>query len=320
MTTSFSAFGDEDFTPQTLRKSVAQQVLRQFQFSGAQLLLLGEANHEQEESSRFFVDVWDESFRFVALETGADFQPKLDAFMAGATDEFEFPSKVKESVFREFLIFLREHNKKIGISGTWPPVKVLAIDKPIEKDMSPMTWFQERDEHMFQQLKPYIESGQKGLVYMGGGHLTKNPIPTPKVLKKFFKIPARMETLGSKLEREFPKRAFRVWLDAEATPIQNFGLLPPDMDFIARLDPFLRKSMHLTRDKVFAVSTQDLQFLEAEADSRTNRNSIPFYIYREFNYYVSVARPASKGTSLCGALLTKDGRELLLRGLRMRAP
>lgn len=309
-----TAYADNQFAIHKLQKNVAEGVLKQFKNSQSQLLLLAEAGHEQEEYTRFFADIWDDTFRFVALEVRADQQPLIDAFMRGDSDEMAFAER---AALREFLISLREHNRKGEVLGSWPPVEVLAIDKPVEKGMAPTTWFQGRDAFMFAKLQPYIQKGQKGLVYMGGGHLTKHPLPTPRILRKSYKMPAFMDTLGAKLEREIPGRIFRVWMSAEADPIVDFSMLPPDMGFLSRIDPLLRKSMRLTRDKVFAIATFDPQFREAEADSRSG-SSIAFYLYKDFNYYVSLARPETRGISVCGALLSKEGRKQFLHGLMMR--
>lgn len=312
-----SAFA-EDFFLHKSSQEVANDILMRFKSSNAQLLLLAEAGHEQLEFMQFFTNMWDDTFQFIALEIHADKQPIIDAFMRGEANELKIERGGAEinAELTQFLLKIRRLNQMTDATGL-PPIAILAIDKPIEKGETSQQWFQARDPFMFDQLRKRIEAGQKGLLYMGGGHLTRNPLPTPRILRKSYGMPESMDNLGAKLERFIPDRILRVWMDAAISPLVTFGMMPPDMGYLLRIDPALRSAMYLDAEKTFAIATQDAEFLKAEKKAHTRR-SIPMLLSKEFDYYVSLARGEKKRPYLCEAMLNSRGFSLLFSGLMMR--
>lgn len=308
----------EDFFLHPTQQQVAQDILKRFKSTNAQLLLLGEASHEQVEYVHFFNSMCDDTFQFIAIEITADKQPLINAFMNDEIDDLNIAGRdpILKEEFLKFFRHIRQLNKRTEATGL-PPIAILAIEKPIVPGETPQQWFQARDPFMFEQIRARIEAGQKGLLYLGSGHLTRYPLQSPKILRKVYGMPKFMENLGAKLERAFPDRILRVWMDSEVAPALAFSDMPPDMAFLMKIDPALRSAMMLGREKVFAIATNDAEFLKAEKKARS-RGSIQLWLSKEFDYYVSLARDVKKRPTICEAILSKSGRSILLKGLMMR--
>lgn len=288
---SISAYAEEFFIYET-QHGVAKELLRQFKQSNKQLLMIGESGHEEPAALQFFADMYDDTFDFIALEIGADQQAAIDEFMNSKRQTLPILSgRLKDIRMRlimlQFLKRLRRINRMAKVVG-FKPIEVLAVDKPQDEGKEG-DWFRARDQHMFDLLEKRIQAGQKGLIYMGGGHLTKNPLPTPQILRERMGMGEEMLTFGSLVEKAFPDQTFRVWLDAPVPQDVAADKMPEDMQFLVHIDDNLRAIMVLSGDKVFATTTNYENFVLAEHRAR-KPTSIAFSLVKDFDYFVSLPK------------------------------
>ncbi len=300
----------EDIVVYESQDQVARNLLKEFKQSDKQILMLAESGHEELAAVQFFIEMYSDTFDFIALEVGSDRQAMIDDFMNGKTQTLNTLSgRLKDPDMRLVLLQLfkriRRMNKIAKAVGL-KPMDVLAIDKPMEGFENEGDWFQARDPHMFEILRSRIEAGQRGFIYMGGGHLTRKPLPTPQLLREKMNMPDLMLTLGSKIEEAFPNRSMRIWLNAPFPMDKAADRMPPDMLFLAQIDEQFRQLHHLSVETgVFALPTDNPTFKLAEQRAR-EPHSIPFSLVEDFDFYVSLLRAKRADSQSCESTLIQD--------------
>ena len=208
------------------KKEVLGQVSKDLATS--KLLLLGESTHQNSVTIDFLTEVLganSKEIAFVAFETAARHQVDFDDYLSGRADRLDGSTDTSsgnpqaQAAVRRFF----EKAKIIRdaqVAAGKHPIQIIALDsnRPSpEGDDAFRQWFANRDSEMANRVENLARQlPGKGIVFLGGAHLTRRPYALPEQLfevgladKKYASLFPIYHNIGSLLaEKKIPLIAY----------------------------------------------------------------------------------------------------------------
>lgn len=292
---------------------LVDSIVRAFD-SSKKVLALGENSHNYSEQYLLLdqiLKVIGPEIDFVGFEIESQHQEAINSFLNGNLTEIaqlnhRISSQETRTAFQNVLLTIKQLN-----ANRLRPIKVLALDLSGSCCiMEGTNWFESRDPYMFETLLRETDhfSG-RGILFLGAGHLMRNPMPTPKIAQKMMNVAAHIPTLGSFIEdyERLKGQVVRAWIDSPVLAVDAFSMVPPDWQITTSV------GKRFSGREPFIISTAKNEFINAEKAAIT-RKAGPFRISENFDYFVRVKNEISLRQQ-CAAWLSPSK---LMKGTIMR--